>query len=449
MRNVPVHPRVSPKAAKPPAPLRSLGAAALLCCVACATYNERIAGPLRQFEAGDFAGAEAGFSDPKVVESGFLRGVEGGTAAFVRGDFAAARDRFHAALDAVKDIEERAAIGVESVGESLLSFALNESQQSYMGEGYERAMAHACLALAYLALGQAESVLVEARRVDQLMVGEEQLYDSQYAAGGLAHFLSAVAYELADKPGEAYIDYKRLHEKGLGGELVARALVRLSARLGRRDDQAQWVAAFGPDLERPSGAASIVLIGGAGMGPSKRELKIDVPLPDGVFSWAVPTAVAGDGGGTLALEFRDQGLTLEASLLEDVSSVAAKNLSDRIAWLATKSAVRGLMKRQLADQLRDNGKQGALMGLAADIFTIVTERADLRAWRTLPATWQGARAFVTPDQPVHLGVSVLGGQSVELGTFRFTPGETMFVFVRSLGGRVYAHAIGGERVSAP
>ena len=100
-------------------------------------------------------------------------------------------------------------------------------------------------------------------------------------------------------------------------------------------------------------------------------------------------------------------------------------------------------------QLRDNGKHGELMGLAADIFTFVTERADLRAWRTLPASWQGARAFVAPGEPVRLAVGVQGGAYLELGTYQLTPGETMFVIARSLNGRVYAHAIGGEPVPAP
>jgi hypothetical protein len=99
--------------------------------------------------------------------------------------------------------------------------------------------------------------------------------------------------------------------------------------------------------------------------------------------------------------------------------------------------------------LRDNGQHGELMAFAADIFAIATERADLRAWRTLPADWQGARAFLTPEEPVCVAVGVSGGETVELGTFRLTRGETMFVLARSINGRVYAHAIGGERVPAP
>lgn len=432
-----------------PVRLRVVVAWPLVGLAACATYNDKIAVPLAHFEAGDFVRAEAEFTDPKRVGSGFLRGVEGGMAAMVRGDFEVARDRFHAALDAVEDVEERAALGVESFGETLLSLALNEEQQTYIGEGYERVMAHACLALAYLALGQAESVLVEARRVDELLLAEEQLYETKYAAGGLGHFLSAIAYELVGKPGEAYIDYQRLQEKGLGDELTQRALVRLSNVLGRRADHDRWVAQFGPDSERPEDAASIVLVGGAGLGPGKSEIKLDIPISGGVFSWAVPQSVPGGGGGGLSLCFPDQGMTLRASQLEDVTAVAAQNLDDRIAWLAARSAIRGLVKRQLADEVRKRNEYGEVLGLFVDVFTIATERADLRAWRTLPANWQGARAFLTPDQPVRVAVAVDGGQALELGTFRLTRGETMFVFARAIRGRIHAQAIGGERVASP
>jgi uncharacterized protein len=90
-----------------------------------------------------------------------------------------------------------------------------------------------------------------------------------------------------------------------------------------------------------------------------------------------------------------------------------------------------------------------MLGLiAGDVFTVVTERADLRAWQTLPNTWQAARAFVAPGNH-ELVLDAEGGSSVALGTFELAPGETLIVLARSLGSRVYAHAIGGRRLDSP
>src|SRR6185503_8537620 len=101
-----------------------------------------------------------------------------------------------------------------------------------------------------------------------------------------------------------------------------------------------------------------------------------------------------------------------------------------LAWLAAKSAIRAVLKRELTQQLEEQGGYwGRILG---DLFTFVTERADLRCWRTLPNTWQAARVFLPPGRHDIL-VATNAGQSAELGTYELEPGETMFVFVRTAG----------------
>ena len=427
-------------------PFPLLALALPLTGVGCQTYNDRVAGTVQAFEAGDFDRAEAGFSDPDNTGSTFLSGAEAGMAAFAAGRFAEARDHFERALAASKDIRERAAVGATNLTQSLLSMAINESQADYAGEGYERVMLHVMLALTYLAEIKPQDVLVEARLVDQLVTGEEELYETSYGAGGIGHLLSAVAYELTGKPGEAYIDYKRMYEKGVGGTLVESALLRLAERLGRSNELSVWRSEFGSSsVDPPPGWPSIVLIGGVGMGPAKREFKLDIPVKGGVFSMAVPKFDEGQpgGGGPLELVFPASGTVVRSSVVEDVAAVAAENLDDRIAWITARSAGRGLLKRQLADQMRDN-KRGAFLGLAADVFTVVTERADLRAWRTLPRRWVAARAYLPPNEFVEIQLREGRGGAVTLGSFRMSEGETMFVLARSLQSGLVAHVIGGQ-----
>ncbi|MEL6431308.1 MAG: hypothetical protein AAFR54_19200 [Planctomycetota bacterium] len=424
-------------------PALALGAALLAC--GCQSYNDRVAGAMGSFARGDFTGAEAGFAS---VGSGFLRGVESGTAAFTDGRFGDARRHFESAQRASEGLRDRALIDPEELVEDVLSLAINESQSSYEGEGYERVMLHVMLALTYLAEGAAEDVVVEARRVDEILTGEQELYGTDYGAGGIGHLLSAVAYELIGKPDAAYIDYRRMADKDLAPDLVGAALLRLSQTLGRRDELSLWEQRYGaapPVSAEPLG--SIVLIGGLGLGPAKREQRIDVPVNGGVFAWAVPSFGPGSGRTrALFLEFPDAGLRVESDVVEDVAAVAKENLDDRIALIAARSAARGLLKRQLADQMRDN-KRGELLGVLADVFTVASERADLRAWRTLPRQWVAARAFVPAGEPTAVALSEGGGATVPLGTFRLEPGETMFVLARALDSGVVAHVVGGEVVA--
>lgn len=426
--------------------LRALALAlAVATASSCRSYNDRVRAGVQAFEAGRFDLAEAEFQE---LGSPFLRAAEAGMAAFADGRFEAARSHFNSALAASEGVQERSPVDPMALADSFLALAINESQASYAGEGYERVMLHAMLGLTYLADGRAESVVVEARRVDEVLTGEEELYETSYGAGGIGHLLSAVAYELSGQPGEAYIDYQRMLDKGVGGELVEAALLRLSRRLGRAQDVRRWEERFGERVLPGPDAATIVLIGGLGMGPAKFERRIDVALPGRIVPWAVPRFDGGQAGAeALDLVFPDSGVRLRSSVVENVAAVARENLEDRIAYLAARSAFRGIAKSEVARNLQKNDRTWVqALGGIMSVVSVLSERADLRAWRTLPRTWVAARAFVPPDEPIEVDLAEAGGDRVRLGTYRFVPGETMFVIARSVPGGLFAHVIGGEPV---
>jgi hypothetical protein len=428
--------------------VRVIGALVAASLASCATYGERTRRAYDAFESGRFEEARTEFADPKITDSEFLSGAEAGMAALVAGDFGRAQEHFDVAYDEVRELEDRALVSATDLGETLVSFAINDTFKTYEGEGFERVMLHGCLALTYLAQGKLEDAYVEARRANKLLESEEALYEKHYAAGGLGHFLSALAYEMLGQPGEAFIDYQRMVEKGVGEELAARAMIRLSRSLDRESEVEPLVARFGEDPVRPEGAANVVVIAGVGSGPFKQEFGFSLPVDKGKFvQWAVPALVARPQFVSgLVLRVAGGSQSVRTTVIEDVAKVSKENLDDRIAWLAAKSAVRAALKYKLTDELE---KEHGMLGLiAGDVFTVVTERADLRAWQTLPNTWQAARAFVAPGNH-ELVLDAEGGSSVALGTFELAPGETLIVLARSLGSRVYAHAIGGRRLDSP
>jgi hypothetical protein len=426
---------------------RAVAGCALACALAsCATYPQRTAAALADFERGHLDAARRAFAEPSTTGSAFLSGAEAGMVALAAGDWQSAEEHLQRAAAVSRDIEERALLSPDALGESLVNLALSERASAYKGEGYERVLVHASLALAYLAQGSLDDVFVEVRRANRLLEGEERLYEKEYAAGGLGHFVSALTYELLDRPDEAYIDYRRMQAKGVGTELAGRALVRLAARLHFEEDLRRWEELYGPDVERPEGAASVVLIAGRGLAPQKQETTVTVPTPDGLVQWSVPNYVPRwQGEGSLILRSAGQGPGVRASTVEDVAKVAGENLDHRIGWLAARSAVRAGLKLTLTHQLEH--KYDLVGRIAGDVLTFVTERADLRSWLTLPAKWSAARLFVEPGEH-ELVVEAEDGESRALGRFRLEPGETMIVLARTLRGRVHAHAIGGLALRA-
>ncbi|MCP3917027.1 MAG: hypothetical protein GY711_15885 [bacterium] len=407
----------------------------------CATYNERTVDALRAFENGRFEEAWESYGEDDVTRSEFLAGAEAGMACFAAGEWVLAIDYFSRAASAVRDFEEKALVSPERAASGLLSWAVNESFKDYHGEGFERVMLHATLGLAYLATGAVEDAMVEVRLADDLLTGEEDLYDTDYRAGGLGHFVSAIGFELLGRPDDAFIDYLRMEEKGLGGQLAGRALVRLAHELNRTDELPRLEERYGRYVAPPEDAARIIVVAGVGLGPFKEETRLDIPTGDGVLAWSVPSLTAHHQIiSKLVLDV--SGNPIETVVIENVASVAKENLDDRLAWLATKSAVRAVIKREMTQQLEE--EHGGIGFLAGNLFALVTERADLRAWTTLPDTWQACRAFVSPGTH-EVVLRANGGGTRRLGTFVLEPGETVFVYARTLQTRLYVHTIGGRR----
>ncbi|MBJ02164.1 MAG: hypothetical protein CMK00_04745 [Planctomycetes bacterium] len=417
---------------------------ATVLAASCASYPDKTADAMVAFESGRLAGAQALFAAQETTDSPFLRGAEAGTVALARGQWKTAVEELGAAAAVVEEAEDAALVSPEAAGKALLQWTVNESWQAYLGEGYERVYLHGGLALAYLALGQLEDVLVEVKRGNALLEAEEELYESSYGAGGLGHFLSAVAYELMGEREEAFIDYRRLEAKNQGQPLVGRALVRLARETQQRDLEASLAERYGADFERPRDAASIVVIAGVGLGPRKAADTMDVVTEGGLLRWSVPRLV-GRPQPVSHLELAVDGAPgIRTSVIEQVTRVARANLQDRLGWLATRSVVRSFLKLHLTETLEDKYRGwGRVLG---DLISLTTERADLRAWQTLPDTWQACRLFIAPGAHA-LSLAADGGRSADLGTRELNAGETVFVLARSIGRRLYAYTIGGRPVA--
>ncbi|TAJ16567.1 MAG: hypothetical protein EPO68_10910 [Planctomycetota bacterium] len=421
----------------------------------CASYTQRTSRAFADFQGGRFDAAAKGFADRDNTDSKFLSGAEAGTVELTAGNWERAREQFDRAAAAVRDVEERALVSASGTAESLGSWMLNDTVQAYEGEGYERVYLHGALALCYLGLGDAAGALVEAKRANKLLEREEALYEKQYQAGGFGHLLSALGYELSGQMDDARIDYERMVEKGVGTELAGKALVRIT-RAGARDELAQWIERFGDVQPPPRDAATIVLVAGVGLGPYKQESSLVWPTSDGVLTYAAPTHVERPQPvAYLQLDATDaSGATTSARsvLVEHVASVARENLDDRIKWMAAKSVLRGVLKRELTQAIvkaNDGSDSSAgIAFLAGTLFQIATERADLRCWSTLPDSWQAARLFVPPGVQ-RLRLSALGGEASDLGEVELRAGEWVFIVARTIDSRLYAHRIGGRAIAEP
>lgn len=418
----------------------------------CASYNERTSGALGAFRSGQFDAAVQRFEDTEVTGSVFLSQAESGMVALVAGDWGTAREHLTEAARLSDDFADAGPLDPESVVEALGSLVLNDAQRDYEGEGFERVYAHATLGLAYLAEGLVDDLLVEVRRADKLLTREEQLYDAEYRAGGLGHFLSAVAYGLKGEPDQALLDYRRMVDKGVGLELAGPELSLLATQARRIGEFAHHIEQYPPapwpgGLEPGEAPAEVIVIGGAGLAPFKVEQRLDFVTPNGIVSLTAPAYVdrsVGDGG--FVLSALESAADVRTAVIERVGEVARENLKDRLTAIALRTGLRNVARFAIRNEIEDEHGTGA--ALAFDMVGTLLERADLRSWLTLPNTWHAARLRL-PSGVHTLELSSLGGGFGALGTYDLEPGETLIVLARSFDQQLFAHVLGGDRIDLP
>lgn len=306
----------------------------------------------------------------------------------------------------------------QKVSDALAALAWNDTAATYQGEDFERVMVDVLQAFNYLALGERDEALVEARQVGRKMEArvrwlKEHEVDTKYTRDPFAQYVSGLVLEAAGDFDAAYLAYEQAatgyqelasaYHVGSPPEL-ARDLARAAKRAGRVEQAERWKALSAGDdpLDAP-GASELVVIAGLGLVAHKESNK-----------W-----VTFDGQDTIAITYPEYKATrtrvagaeiwvtgsttpFPAWTRHDLSNLAAGVLAERNEALKGRAIAAGIarwvakkMARAIGQSSRNQGVQ-----LAAALFTIGTtvkelaEVADTRSWRTLPDRYVVARVAV-------------------------------------------------------
>ena len=127
------------------------------------------------------------------------------------------------------------------------------------------------------------------------------------------------------------------------------------------------------------------------MAPRKGQIKISIPIPDvGWIGLAFPKYESVPNPIEYAALHGDQGrLYGRTFVLTDLEALSIRSLEDRMNMLTLKQVLRAAVKGAVVKTARDQG--GWAGELAANLYNVITEQADLRSWQTLPQNIQVAR----------------------------------------------------------
>ncbi|MGA1874584.1 MAG: COG3014 family protein [bacterium] len=374
-----------------------------------------------------------------VGNSQVLHFMEQGMIYHIEGNYGASISSFEKALSIIHDYEERAVISARDIASQILTLPLNDNALPYKGYPFERVLVNTYQAFNYLLLGDIEKARVEVRRADQRQIKELERHhkeiceyerwgkkrglsladDSafqrvqqqmQEASGSVlnsfqnafTYYLSGLIYELNGEKGDAYIDYKKTYQLNPRFTCVQKDLLRLSKRLKFQQEYADWVSLFGHTEEdeavQPSESeAEMIIFYGDGFIPQKQQIKITSHVGGILATIALPVydqqMIAQDGRHH-AIRGLDNGKTLGyPSMVADLNILAVKALREQLPIIFIRQAARILSKTAVTKQAQ-KGNSGFAF-LAASLYSMASENADLRNWLLLPNNLQILRKRIS------------------------------------------------------
>jgi hypothetical protein len=458
----------------------------LLALAGCASSANRYLLVDKSLLVSDYQAADAVIQkaeDEYGAKGRVLYGMDRGMTLQLAGEYQKSNEALERAEDEVDRLYTR------SVRTESLAFMTNDNSLPYEGEPFEQVMINVLKALNYACLDRWEDALVEARRIDHRLnvLTDRTKEKAGYRDDGFARYLSGILYESAGDLNNAFIAYRKAYETfeasrawsrtGVPSQLRA-DLLRAADALHLGQELAEYQQRF-PDTswqsyEEQRRLAHVLVISYNGRAPRKEDQFLDLPisldalqlvlLNRGFTSGnrqqhrAADTVLYGLNGRVVRVALPrivpqktqvpvdtvnlipEQGapITVRTELAQNVTALADKALSERIAGIAVKAVARAAFKYSLAEgatrgaQHAVGGDAGPWVGLAVGLltkgFAVASEEADKRSWRTLPDEIHLARMWVAPGA-YRFSSSVSGtGASAKMLSLR--AGETAVVIQR-------------------
>ncbi len=386
-------------------------------------------------------------------KSRVLYGMDRGMTLQLAGDY----PQSNAVLEQAEEELDR--LYTRKIRTETLAFLTSDTALPYEGDPYEQVLINVLKSLNYAMLGQWQDALVEARRIDhRLNVLSDQTQEKNaYRDDGFARYLSGILYESTGDVNNAFIAYRKAYETFEATRTWSHAavpsqlradLLRTAEALHFTQELAEYQQAFPETRWESSQAlqqlAQVVVISYNGRAPRKEDQFLDLPISlDALqlvllnrgFSQAnrhsnrpVDTVLYGLNGRVVRVALPqlirqktqvpldtvslvpDNGsrVTLNTELVQNVTALADKALSERIAGITVKALARAATKFALAEGTTRGaqyavGKDaapwvGLLVGLLTKGLAVASEEADKRSWQTLPDEIHLARVWVPPGR---------------------------------------------------
>ena len=382
----------------------------LIALNSCASYTDEIREMRDDYHRGDYQKALDVAQESSVLKNGnnrLLRQLEQGMILDRKGLLEESRKHF---LNADRIADE---LYTESISKNILSYLYNDSSTDYAGEDYEKVAIHTMLALSFISSSQYDSARVEARKINSVLLDINSKYDegkNRYGEDAFARYLAGIIYELKHDYDSAIIDYSaalnlyksnfsQFVDEGVPSSLF-KALYRCLKIRDRKDKLSRLEKDFPKlagesknDLNLSDSYGEIIVIHDVGIIAHKEQENIVLPIGGQLvrFSWPVIRGGSSPGENGVMV---DSDKYFHAQNVADMNAIARATMDDKKGRMLLKGGARLLIKGQITEQVRQNF--GPLAGIAANVYSAVSETADTRSWTLLPQGFYVTRMRLLP-----------------------------------------------------
>ncbi len=389
---------------------------------------------------------------------GLLYYLEKGELLRLAGRYQESQEAWALADTQVKKWESAAVANPERLVGLAASLVINDATRPYEGEDFEKVMITTRMALNHLALGEWDKARVAIKRTHErealiAQIREKQVQQAQEEAekrgekrsfreldgypvqtidspevnalrnsyqSAFSHYLAGFVYEALGEPSLAAAGYRQAIELQPGVPLLDQGLAGLDSRVADRDN----------------GRTELLVVVETGVAPARVSQQFNVPIFSDAGLLIVPVSfpVIRDQGfapGATTVSLEGIG-PANVAAITSVDLMARRALRDDMPWIMLRAITRATAKAIIQRQARKRDDSG-IAGAIAIIGSILTEKADERSWRMLPAQIGVARASV-PHGRHRLTVQA-GGASHEFEVN--VEGRYALVSIRMLGAEAY------------
>jgi len=413
----------------------------MLCgCATFRSYDAELANTINLAASGNVDGAI------KLLERTNKRGKKDLLYYLELGELERLRNRYEESRKAwmeadvrVQAWERTAATNPGKLVGNVASVLINDKALPYEGHNYEKVMLTTRLALDHLARGDFDTARVDIKRTHEreaviAALREQELRKTEEEAkkrgvqtsfkelngypvqsidnpevnalrnsyqSAFSHYLAGFVYEALGEPSLAAAGYRQAIELRPNQPLLEQALAGLDSRTGVRED----------------GYTDVLFVVESGTAPARKSQHFSLPFPYRdrmlIVPVSFPVIVPAQPAympGQLQIEGE---APIDIAVITSIDLMARKALQEEMPGIVLRGIIRSTAKAVAQYQAGKNDQSG-LAAFAIAIGSMITESADERGWRSLPAQIAIARARIASGEHTITLQTPEGVRSVQL-----------------------------------